>query len=132
MLGGTISSPVETMPTRGRAWAASSVTPAAASSPRSAARSGRPAGREDVAGLGLLAGLQDAVAGRDAAHQLDVAGHRLGRVLDHHDGVGAVREQPAGRDRHRGARADLARPGARPIVTAPVSSRNAGSVSAAA
>ena len=108
VLGGTISSPVEMIPTRGRACASSSVTPAAASRPRSAARSGRPAGARIVAGRGLLAGLQHAVAGSDAAHQLDVPGHRLGGVLDHHDGVGSGREQPAGRDRHRRARADLA------------------------
>ena len=129
---GTISSPVEMIPTRGRACAASSVTPAEASRPRSAARSGRPAGASMSPGRRLLAGLQDAVAGSDAAQQLDVAGHRLGRVLDHHDRVGPAREQPAGRDRHRRARTDLAVGDARPCVTAPASSRNVGSVSEAA
>jgi len=42
--GGTTSSPVEMIATRGRACTATLVTPAAASSPRSGARSGRPAG----------------------------------------------------------------------------------------
>ena len=44
MDGGTTSSPVETIATRGRACTGTSVTPAAARSPRSGARSGRPAG----------------------------------------------------------------------------------------
>ena len=42
--GGTTSSPVEKIATRGRACTLTLVTPAAASSPRSWARSGRPAG----------------------------------------------------------------------------------------
>jgi hypothetical protein len=42
--GGTTSSPVEMIATRGRACTAMVVTPAAARSPRSGARSGRPAG----------------------------------------------------------------------------------------
>ena len=64
--------------------------------------------REDVAGRGLLAGLQDAVARGDAAQDLDMARHRVARVLDHHDGVRSARDQPAGRDLQRRARADLA------------------------
>ena len=105
---GTTSSPVETIPTRGRACAAIDVIPAAASSPRSAARSGPPGRREHVARPRLLARVQDAVARCDPAQQLDVTRHRLGRVLDHHDRVGAVREQPARRDAHRRAGTDLA------------------------
>ena len=66
-------------------------------------------GRQQVARRGLLARLQHALAGSDAAQQLDVPGHRLGGVLDHHDRVGAAGQQPAGRDRHRRARSDLAR-----------------------
>ena len=42
--GGTTSSPVEKIVTRGRACTATRVTPAAASMPRSWARSGRPPG----------------------------------------------------------------------------------------
>jgi hypothetical protein len=72
-----------------------------------------PRRREHVARARLLARVQHAVAGRHAPQQLDVAGHRLGRVLDHHDRVGAVRQQPAGRDRHRGAGTD------RPLGRAP-------------
>jgi hypothetical protein len=41
--GGTTSSPVDTIATRGRACTATAVTPAAARSPRCGARSGRPA-----------------------------------------------------------------------------------------
>ena len=48
--GGTTSSPVEKTVTRGRAWTVTPVTPAAASMPRSWARSGRPAGTSSAPG----------------------------------------------------------------------------------
>src|SRR5215469_10954453 len=48
--GGTTSSPVEKTVTSGRAWTATLVTPAAASMPRSWARSGRPAGTSSAPG----------------------------------------------------------------------------------
>ena len=48
--GGTSSSPVETMATCGRACTGISVSPAAASMPRSWARSGRPAGTSSAPG----------------------------------------------------------------------------------
>ena len=48
--GGTTSSPVEKTVTTGRAWTVTLVTPAAASMPRSWARSGRPAGTIAVPG----------------------------------------------------------------------------------
>ena len=50
MSGGTTSSPVDSTVTRGLACTATSVTPAAASMPRSWARSGRPAGTSSAPG----------------------------------------------------------------------------------
>ena len=57
-------------------------------------------------------------SGRDRSGHLDGAGHRLRRVLDHHDRVGALGHHRAGRDRH--ARAGRNRDTvAEPMRTAP-------------
>ena len=50
----------------------------------------------------------DDCAGRDGAAQIDRRRRRLDQlgVLDHHDGVGAARDHPAGRDHCRRARDD--------------------------
>ena len=65
--GSTTSSPVDTIATRGRAWTRTSVTPAAASSPRSCARSGRPAGTSSAPAARVLVGAHQAVARRRRA-----------------------------------------------------------------
>ena len=106
VVAGTTSSPVERMATVGRTRTRTSRIPAAASSPRSWARSGRPAGASRRARRHVLVGPHHPVAGCGRAHDLDRAGHHLLRVLDHHDGVGAGREGATGRDRHGSARPD--------------------------
>ena len=50
-------------------------------------------------GRHVLVGAHDPLSGRDRPDDLDRARHRLLGVLDHHHGVGAVRERAAGRDR---------------------------------
>ena len=51
----------------------------------------------------VLIGPHDALAGSDRAVDLDRPGHRLGRVLDHHDRVCAGWQHAAGRDGERPA-----------------------------
>ena len=58
---------------RGRRSSSRRRRPAA---PRSAARSGRPAGASVAPGRGILVGADEPVAGRDGAHHLDRARHR--------------------------------------------------------
>ena len=113
--GRTTSSPVERIATRGRACTGElDRRPAAASSPRSWARSGRPAGTSSTPVARVLVGAHDPVAGRHRAHDLDRARHRLLRVLDHDDGVRAGGQDGAGGDRHSAAGHDRDRPERRP------------------
>ena len=106
-VAGTSSSPVETMATRGRACARTSVSPAAASMPRSCARSGRPGRASSVPG-----------AASSSARTIPSPGV-AGRRTSISSGVGdwvystfrtesrSGRERRAGRDRHGAAGAHL-------------------------
>ena len=71
---------------------------------------------------GVLVGAHQAVAGRDGPHDLDRPRHRLLRVLDHHDRVGAGGDSPPV-GIATALPADRDDPGARPITTAPMTSR---------
>ena len=104
--GGTTSSPVDSTVTRGLRCTVTSVTPAAASMPRSWARSGRPGRGQFGAGGGVLVGPHHPVARRHRPDHLDRARHGLGGVLDHHDGVRARGQHATGGHAGRRAGAD--------------------------
>ena len=93
---GTTSSPVEQMPTTGRACTCDRGDPGSGEHAE-VGRPQRPAGRDQQrADRDVLVGPHHPVTGRDRAHHLDRARHRLLGVLDHHDRVGAVGQRPAG------------------------------------
>ena len=76
------------------------VIPAAARSPSSAARSGLPGMNQHGTSGDILVRSHQPGSGGDRSGHLDRALHRLRRVLDHHDGVRAIGDHGAGRDRH--------------------------------
>ena len=119
------------MPTRGRACAAIAVIPAAASSPRSAARSGRPAGASTSPGRASSPGCRTPSPGATARSSSTCPG--IGSVVC---STITTASAPCGSSPPVGIAIAAPGPtspsGARPIATAPVTSRNAGSVSDAA
>ncbi len=122
--GATTSSPVETIATRGRACTSSAVTPGGGQHAEVLRAQRPPGGQQLGARRGVLVGADDAVAGRHGPHHLDRPGHRLLRVLDHDDGVGALGQHAAGRHRDRALRARRRPPARAP--SRPRRSRRAG------
>ena len=103
----TSSSPVDTIATRGRAYTGTPTMPAAASIPRSCARSGRPGGASSSPGAASSSARtipSPGVTGFSTSSSSGVADCVCSTLSDR---VGAGRERCAGRDGDRGARADL-------------------------
>ena len=95
--------------------------PRAARGPARAAGGPRAAARPPA--RGVLVGAHQPVARRDGARRPRSSRHRLLRVLDHDDRVRALGDHAAGRHRDARRRARPRPRGARPITTAPVTSR---------
>ena len=103
MPGGTTSSPVDRMPTTGRAQTLTAGDARGREQAQVLGAQRAPGRREQRSRRRVLVGAHHPVAGRDGAHHLDRARHRLLGVLDHHDRVGPRRQRAAGRHGHRRA-----------------------------
>ena len=128
---GTTSSPVETMLTCGRHVRLDRRDPGRSEQPEVGRAQRAARGDEQVARTGLLARTQHPVAGRDPAQQLHVTG--IGSVVC---STITTASAPCGSSPPVGiviaAPGPTSPSGVRPMTTAPVTSRNAGSVSDAA
>ena len=123
--GSTTSSPVDTIATRGRAWTRDLGHARGRQQPEVLRAQRAPGGHEARRRAPRPRRDAPALARRHRSHDLDRAGHRLLRVLDHDDRVGAL-----GHHARRSASPPRCprrpRPrGARPIATAPMTSRYA-------
>ena len=98
---GTISSPVEMIPTTGRRKTLTRVRPERREHARVLGPQ-RPSGRQHgLPAAEILAGGDEVLAGRDRAEHLDGAGIQGVGMLEHDDGVRPGGEHAAGGDAHR-------------------------------